>query len=582
MKKLLFITLSFISYAVSAQVLPTPNKIWNRQAFMDSVFFPAYKNNANEDSVLTLDKTTGKLKFVIKGGTGISGLSTATANGFGGTFSAGTTPVLTLTTPLTGILKGNGTAMLAAVPGTDFVTITQLGGKVDTSYKTHLALPLSLRLVDTTLQIAQSNTTTDGYLSAVNWNTFNGKENSLGNPSTNGYVLSSTTGGVRSWIAPATGGGGGTVTNVAALTLGTTGTDLTSTVINPTTTPVITLNVPTASSTNRGVLSSTDWTLFNNKPTDAAVVHIAGTETITGAKAFSSQVNIGTSVANPTGAALVLTKNGGQFFLENSTGATDEKLWDILNNSTTLRWRAVNDLNSAANNYMEIARSGIIIKSTTFPGVSFGVGATPAATVKFNVSDAVLAGSGSLSGTLANLTQTWNTTGIPTAIKLNITNTASGIGSKLMDLQVAGNSLFNVDKSGNVGIGIALPTALIHLAAGTATAGTAPQKFTAGSILTTPEDGAIEYNGTHYYGTIGTTRYQLDQQSSGTTDYQTQTATAAQAVFTFTSVPSSYNDFWLEIWGVVVPQSSYTKSGSIITFTGGLNAGDPVGYHRTK
>mgnify|MGYP001339352315 FL=1 len=57
----------------------------------------------------------------------------------------------------------------------------------------------------------------------------------------------------------------GTVTSVAALTLGTTGTDINSTVANSTTTPVITLNVPTASATNRGALSSTDWSTFNNK-----------------------------------------------------------------------------------------------------------------------------------------------------------------------------------------------------------------------------------------------------------------------------------------------------------------------------
>jgi hypothetical protein len=57
----------------------------------------------------------------------------------------------------------------------------------------------------------------------------------------------------------------GTVTSVSALTLGTTGTDLSSSVANSTTTPVITLNVPTASATNRGALSSTDWTTFNNK-----------------------------------------------------------------------------------------------------------------------------------------------------------------------------------------------------------------------------------------------------------------------------------------------------------------------------
>jgi outer membrane murein-binding lipoprotein Lpp len=57
----------------------------------------------------------------------------------------------------------------------------------------------------------------------------------------------------------------GTVTSVAALTLGTTGTDLSSSVATGTTTPVITLNVPNASASNRGVLTSTDWTTFNNK-----------------------------------------------------------------------------------------------------------------------------------------------------------------------------------------------------------------------------------------------------------------------------------------------------------------------------
>jgi hypothetical protein len=57
----------------------------------------------------------------------------------------------------------------------------------------------------------------------------------------------------------------GTVTSVAALTLGTTGTDLSSSVANGTTTPVITLNVPTASAANRGALSAADWTTFNSK-----------------------------------------------------------------------------------------------------------------------------------------------------------------------------------------------------------------------------------------------------------------------------------------------------------------------------
>jgi hypothetical protein len=86
----------------------------------------------------------------------------------------------------------------------------------------------------------------------------------LGSTITNGtytYTLPSATG----TIALVGGAGVGTVTSVAAITLGTSGTDLSSTVANGTTTPVITLNVPTASASNRGVLSSTDWSTFNSK-----------------------------------------------------------------------------------------------------------------------------------------------------------------------------------------------------------------------------------------------------------------------------------------------------------------------------
>jgi hypothetical protein len=68
----------------------------------------------------------------------------------------------------------------------------------------------------------------------------------------------------------------GTVTSVAALTLGTTGTDLSSTVANSTTTPVITLNVPTASALNRGALSAADWTTFNSKGS-GTVTSVTGT-----------------------------------------------------------------------------------------------------------------------------------------------------------------------------------------------------------------------------------------------------------------------------------------------------------------
>lgn len=122
--------------------------------------------------------------------------------------------------------------------------------------------PLSYNNTTGAFSISQSSSTTDGYLSSTDWNTFNNKQPAGSYVPTsrllsiNGtqYDLSAD----RSWSV-------GTVTSVAALTLGTSGIDLSSSVANGTTTPVITLNVPTASAANRGALSAADWSTFNTK-----------------------------------------------------------------------------------------------------------------------------------------------------------------------------------------------------------------------------------------------------------------------------------------------------------------------------
>jgi hypothetical protein len=56
---------------------------------------------------------------------------------------------------------------------------------------------------------------------------------------------------------------------------------------------------------------------------------------------------------------------------------------------------------------------------------------------------------GSQATSALSITQTWNTTGNPTAIFANITNTASGANANLMDLQIGGVSQFRVSKAGN-------------------------------------------------------------------------------------------------------------------------------------
>lgn len=72
---------------------------------------------------------------------------------------------------------------------------------------------------------------------------------------------------------------------------------------------------------------------------------------------------------------------------------------------------------------------------------------------------------------------------------------------------------------GQFGIGVTVPTAVVHLKAGTATASTAPLKFTSGTNLTTAEAGAMEYNGTNLFFTrTGTTREGVLTQSAVTTE----------------------------------------------------------------
>jgi hypothetical protein len=51
----------------------------------------------------------------------VTAVSVASANGFAGTSSGGTTPALTLSTSITGVLKGNATAISAATAGTDYL-----------------------------------------------------------------------------------------------------------------------------------------------------------------------------------------------------------------------------------------------------------------------------------------------------------------------------------------------------------------------------------------------------------------------------------------------------------------------------
>ena len=246
---------------------------WNAAAFTASGSVTAFNTRTGSVTLTSGDVTTA-LGFTPGQGTVTSVSGTSPVSVATGT----STPVISMpaaTTSVNGYLTStdwttfNG-KQAALVSGTNIKTVnsTSLLGSGDVSVGvtsvTGTAPVVSSGGATPAISMAAANTTTNGYLTSTDWNTFNGK---------------------------------GTVTSVAAVTLGTTGTDLSSTVATGTTTPVITLNVPTASAANRGVLSSADWTTFNNK----------GSGTVTSASVVSANGFAGTVATATTTPAITLT-----------------------------------------------------------------------------------------------------------------------------------------------------------------------------------------------------------------------------------------------------------------------------------
>lgn len=67
-----------------------------------------------------------------------------------------------------------------------------------------------------------------------------------------------------------------------------------------------------------------------------------------------------------------------------------------------------------------------------------------------------------------------------------------------------------LDQRGRVGVnGLLTPTAKLHVSASTGSPSDSPLKFTAGTLLSPVENGAVEFNGTNLYLTAGGVRAQL-------------------------------------------------------------------------
>lgn len=287
----------------------------------------------------------------------------------------------------------------------------------------------------------------------------------------------------------------GTVTSVAALTLGTTGTDLSSTVANSTTTPVITLNVPTASALNRGALSSTDWSTFNSK--ESALTFSTGLtrsiNTIT--NNLSTGISGGQSVIGGTA-------SGNNLTLSSTSNATKGKI--LFGNS------AYDEVNNRLGINTTTPLHGLDVKSNTPYNRILGSSGTGLLIGSYTSSEGAI----------------WDGVGTPTYTNyILLTSSGHTLLNAAIDIRFRTNNTTKmiISAAGKVGIGIgdSSPSAFLHLPAGTATANTAPLKFTSGTNLTTPEAGVMEYDGTSLFFTPASTRYNVLMNGLGLAGGQT-------------------------------------------------------------
>jgi hypothetical protein len=391
-----------------------------------------------------------------------------------------------LTNSFVGVSKTTGGTYFSMTNGTDaslYLSLTAVGAS--TKYATITGgggLNLNIALATSGGNVG-INTTTPTYNLDVS-GTFRTTGNAIfGGTLGNGtytYTLPSATG----TLALVGGSGVGTVTSVAALTIGTSGTDLSSTVVNSTTTPVITLNVPTASATNRGALSSADWNTFNNKQntitnpvtgtsTSGYVTYWNGTSSVAGSVNHywdntNSRLGIGTN--NPQ-RSLTIYNATADNHLQIAGVAPSVSLTDAVTGAT---YQAKFGLATASGQYATGAVAGdfVIISQTgatiwansggermrLTSGGNVGIGTSSPVSIL------------NLSSTTPTLTIT-DSAATGNGGNVYISAVKSGVGYNNLTMTAytynllgggSATSFLNINSAGNVGIGTSSPSSILH------------------------------------------------------------------------------------------------------------------------
>ena len=343
-------------------------------------------------------------------------------------------------------------------------------------------------------------------------------------------------------------GGSGTVTSVAALTLGTSGTDLSSTVANSTTTPVITLNVPTASATNRGALSSADWTTFNNKGS-GTVTSVTGTSPLASTGGATPAISLSASYGDTLNPYASKTAN---FVLAAPNGSAGVPTFRavVAADIPTLNQNTTGSAATLTTGRTVAITGDLAYTSPSFDGSTNVTAAGTLATVNANV------------GSFTNASVTVNAKGLVTAVS---TGTAGGTVTSVAATVPAFLSITGspITTSGTLAIslsGTALPIANGGTAATSASAARTSLGLVIGTDVLAPTGSAASL----------TSFPTLNQNTTGSAATVTGNATGSTFGFNsgYGSVVTAYGcRAWVNFDGTVATPSTIRGSGNVSSIT---------------
>ena len=385
----------------------------------------------------------------------LGGVSIASSNGFAGTNASGT---ITLSTSINGVLKGNGTSILAASAGTDYqAPIGTISGIVKGNGANALTAAISgTDYVPGTSALATGilkNTTTTGALSIASSLDIN---STFGSQTAN-YIYSAPNGfaGTPSFRAVVLADISNLGTGVATFLATPTSANLVSAVTDETgtgtlvfsTSPAISTSITTASTsfdlinttattvnfakaaTTLSIGGSTGTTTVNNNFVITGNLTVNGTtETINATTITVDDINIELgSVATPTD----VTAAGGGITLK---GASDKTIsWGATNG-----WTSSEDINVASGKIYRINGTSVLSSSTLGSGVT-GSSLTSVGTI----------GTGVWQGTIVGAT--YGGTGVNNgANTLTLAGNVSHAGAFTQTFTAVGNTSLTLPTSGTV------------------------------------------------------------------------------------------------------------------------------------